>query len=334
MSKDKFIDTEKLALQEWLKLVYKPPKDKLFMRRSFPSDKHRDEYIATIQSRPHNEVQKLLHAFLMHSTSLDVWDELNFEHLNYAHQSDKERFEQMSSHTYYRRLANYFKVSKEIYPWEGNTWILDLLPHSPKIALEGLNAYIFAHIPVLPDKALQGLFDAAEIIRAKYIGLPGTQKDRTRMLLDLSPRQFEQLTERLYNGMDYDTYLTPPSRDGGRDVIAKINDGAKHEFLLIECKRYADMVDVGIIREFYGVLVSEKANRGVLVTSGRFSPDARKFAKNNSMQLINGEQFVLLLNEHLGNNWPQKLDRILAESEKHYQNQMVATNKTRKRYVK
>jgi restriction system protein len=89
--------------------------------------------------------------------------------------------------------------------------------------------------------------------------------------------------------------------------------------LLIECKRYADTVDVGIVRELYGVVNSEKANRGVLVTSGRFTHDAQKFADDNSIQLIDGDQFVLLLNEHLGANWFQKLGRIIAESEKHYQ---------------
>jgi restriction system protein len=319
MSEKNWIDAKNLTLAEWLDLVYDPPKDKLFLQRAFPSDQHRDEYIATNQSRSHDEVLKLLHSFLIKSTLFDFFDEINFQSLTDAYNSNYERFEKMISHSYYRRLINYFRVSKQIYPWEGNTWVLDLLPYSPKVALEGLNAYIFAHIPILPDMALQGLFDAAEIIRAKYIGLPGTQSDKVAMLLDLSSRQFEHLTERLYHSMDYDTWLTPPTRDGGRDIIAKINDGAKHEFLLVECKRYADTVDVGIIRELYGVVNAEKANRGVLVTSGKFTPDAEKFAGSNSIQLIDGDKFVMLLNEHLGANWVQKLDRIIAESEQHYQ---------------
>ena len=83
---------------------------------------------------------------------------------------------------------------------------------------------------------MQGLFDAEEVIRAKYVGLPKTQGDKVALLLDLSSRQFEQLTERLYHSMGYDTWLTQPSRDGGRDIVAKIDDGARHEFLLVECK--------------------------------------------------------------------------------------------------
>jgi restriction system protein len=275
--------------------------------------------VASVQGRSHDEVLKLLRAFLIMSTSFDFIDEINFQSLIHAYNSDRERFEKKISHTYYQRLINYFRVSKQIYPWEGNTWILDLLPHSPKIALEGLNAYIFAHIPISPDTVLQGLWDAEEIIRAKYIGLPKTQSDKISVLLELSSRNFENLTERLYNSMEYQTWLTQPTRDGGRDIIAKIKVGARQEFLLVECKRYADTIDVGKVRGLYGVVSSEKANRGVLVTSGRFSLDAQKFADDNSIQLIDGDQFVLLLNEHLGANWFQKLGRIITESEKHYQ---------------
>jgi restriction system protein len=319
MSQDNWIEAKNLSLEAWLALVYDPPKDKLFLQRAFPSDKHRDEYMASVQSRSHDEVLKLLYAFLVRSTSLKVIDELNFESLIYAYNANHERFEKMISHTYYWRLINYFRVSKQIYPWEGNTWVLDLLPHSPRIALEGLNAYIVAHFPILPDTVLHGLWDAEEIIRAKYIGLPKTQSDKVAMLLDLSSRNFENLTERLYSRMAYETRLTPPTRDGGRDIIAKINIGAKQEFLLIECKRYADPIDVGKVRELYGVVSSEKANRGVLVTSSRFTLDAQKFADDNYIQLIDGDKFILLLNEHLGTNWFQKLDRIITESEKHYQ---------------
>jgi restriction system protein len=118
--------------------------------------------------------------------------------------------------------------------------------------------------------------------------------------------------------MGYDTWLTAPTRDGGCDLIAKINDGAKREFLLVESKRHAGTVGVRTIRELYGVVNAEKANRGVLVTSGKFTRDAKKFADNNSIQLIDGDRFVRLLNEHLGANWVQKLDRFIAESDLHY----------------
>jgi hypothetical protein len=57
----------------------------------------------------------------------------------------------------------------------------------------------------------------------------------------------------------------------------------------------------------------------VTVTSGEFTRDAEKFAGSNSIQLIDGDKLVMLLNENRGANWVQKLDRIIAASELHYQ---------------
>lgn len=318
MNDDNFIDATKLTLQEWLEIVYNPPAGKIF-NRSFPTEKLRNEYLDGIQNRSHDEVTKLLKSMLIKSSSFGLIDEIRFQGLTIAHENNPELFNNMISHTYYQRLVKYFKISEKIYPWEGNTWILDLLPRSPKIALEGLNAYLFANIPVLPDVPLQCLFDVAEIIRAKYIGLPGTQVDKVEFLQGLSSRQFENLAERLYDRLEYETELTQPTRDGGRDVIAKIDNGIKNEILIVECKRYTGSVGFDIVQRLNGALHHDRANRGVVITSGRFTVHARKLANECSIQLIDGEKFVRLLNEHLGTNWTQKIDRIIAESEKHYQ---------------
>jgi hypothetical protein len=101
MTEINIIDAKNLTLAEWLNLVYDPPKDKVFLQRTFPSDKHRDEYIATIQSRSHDEVLTLLHSFLIKSTSFDFFDEINFHSLTHAYDSDYERFKKMISHSYY-----------------------------------------------------------------------------------------------------------------------------------------------------------------------------------------------------------------------------------------
>jgi restriction system protein len=142
MAKKNWIDTAKLTLAEWLELVYDPfIEDKSFLPRSFLSNEHLDEYIATVQSRSHEEVENLLLFLLIESASYPI-DKLRFQVLMHVRNTDDEMFKNMTSHTYYRRLLVYFRVSKKVYPWEGNTWILDLLPHSPKAALEVLRAYI------------------------------------------------------------------------------------------------------------------------------------------------------------------------------------------------
>jgi restriction endonuclease Mrr len=45
-----------------------------------------------------------------------------------------------------------------------------------------------------------------------------------------------------------------------------------------------------------GVVVSEKANRGIVVTSGRFTQDARAFARQNlQIKLLDGLELAELI---------------------------------------
>ena len=59
------------------------------------------------------------------------------------------------------------------------------------------------------------------------------------------------------------------------------------------------------------MVFSEKATKGVLVTSSDFTPEARRFAKNNGVELINHSDLTRLLNTYFGTNWPSFIDRII-----------------------
>lgn len=314
-SDTEFIEVREMPLDEWLELVFNPPEGKRFLNVAFPTEKHQQEYIATIDKRSEEDVKSLLYRFLIKSGTLGISDQLDLAGFLALEKADPEMFERMSQLQYYRRLAHNAAGNKQVQPWEGITWVLDLLPHFPKLALEGLNAYLMAHIQLLPDWRIHGLFDALEIIRAKFIGVPGTKTETIQFLLNLQPREFECLIERLYNSMDYETELTPAQKDGGRDVKARKQIVGQQERLLIECKRYGDVVGVEIVRALYGVVTDEKANKGVLITTGRFTKDAQEFAERNSIELINGNELVPLLNEHLGPKWPLHIERYVAESQ-------------------
>lgn len=315
--KQKIIDTTKLSLGEWLDLLFNPPEDAVFANYEFPTDKHLEEYISTIQSRTEKEITKLIKFLLIPSGSLGI-DEMHLDWLKHVKKNNPETFELLVNTQHTQRLILYSLGSK-IPPWEGITWVLDLLPYFPSQAIESLSAYILAHAQLLPDGRLEGLSQATQIIRAKYIGLPGTQPEIIEFLQSMNSRDFEFLIERLYNSMEYETELTPPQKDGGRDVIAKYIKPAKRETLLIECKRYKGSIGIRIVRQLLGVVSSEKANKGVLVTSGNFTKDAIKFAKENPrIELINNQELVLLLNENLGSGWISNIDRLILESKKKF----------------
>jgi restriction system protein len=80
--------------------------------------------------------------------------------------------------------------------------------------------------------------------------------------------------------------------DGGVDLIARKNG----ETILVQCKQWkARQVGVRIIREMFGLLNAEKANEVHIVTSGSFTDDAKDFARNKPVRLIDGPMLVQLV---------------------------------------
>jgi hypothetical protein len=197
-------------------------------------------------------------------------------------------------------------------------WVLKLLSDHPDLALQALKAFHMAHIQQLCDDAtIYGWSDAEELIRAKFIGSPETYEETINLLFREGPRTFECLVERLYKKMGYKTELTPPRKDGGRDVIALNEKPGHQQRLLVECKLHTEPVGVHLARALLGVVSHEKANKGVLVSTADFTKGSRQLAKENSrLELIDGRQLIPLMNEHLGPRWPLRIDSLVRDADK------------------
>lgn len=98
------------------------------------------------------------------------------------------------------------------------------------------------------------------------------------LLYQLAPRKFEELVAKLFSDRGYEVVLTPATRDGGYDLLAKLNDGITSTVVLAECKRYRqeNKVGVEIVRGLYGVTEAHRANQGLIITSSYFTKDARE----------------------------------------------------------
>jgi restriction system protein len=200
-------------------------------------------------------------------------------------------------------------------PWEGNTWVLDLLPERPRSAISALEAYLEAQILWLPDGRIHGLTDAMAVIRAKCIERPRSENDAIRLLLIEPPRTLEHLVERLYSAMGFKTRLTPRQNDGGYDVLAAKIDAGQRALFHIECKRWESNVGVPVLRGLLGVVSDTKATNGVCVTTSNLTATAKKFIdRNPRLDFLNGKQLVRMLNEHIGPNWYNEIDRLVLES--------------------
>ena len=80
--------------------------------------------------------------------------------------------------------------------------------------------------------------------------------------------------------------------DGGVDLILH-KDG---HMSLVQCKQWKVFsVGAPIVREVFGLLTAENADEAIIVTSGAFTREARRFAEGKPIQLVDGPQLLTLV---------------------------------------
>ena len=113
----------------------------------------------------------------------------------------------------------------------------------------------------------------------------------------LSGIEFEKVCQRLLENMGFSVETTKASGDGGIDLIAYNSQPLLSGKYIIQCKRYTGSVGEPIIRDLYGVVTSERANKGILMTSGVFTKQAQVFAEGKPIELIDGVKLKELLKD-------------------------------------
>jgi restriction system protein len=82
--------------------------------------------------------------------------------------------------------------------------------------------------------------------------------------------------ERILAGLGFKTILTPPSKDGGKDVIAdcELNDGTQS--YIVELKHWRSGKEVGQadVAAFVEVVAHEKRTGGLLLSTSGFAGNA------------------------------------------------------------
>lgn len=119
-------------------------------------------------------------------------------------------------------------------------------------------------------------------------------------LMDLNPYEFENLVGNLFQKMGLDTKLTRSSHDGGVDAVAYDKRPILGGKVVIQAKRYKHTVGVSAVRDLYGTMQHEGANKGILVATSSYGPDAYEFVKDKPVELIDGGGLLYLLEQHAG----------------------------------
>ncbi len=149
-------------------------------------------------------------------------------------------------------------------------------------------------LPKDPDPEIPGDDDLPEVEQSWREELLAT-------LLKLNPGAFERLCQRVLRESGFiQVKVHGRSGDGGIDGVGLVRLGGLLSFpVLFQCKRYRGVVSAGTVRDFRGAMTG-RADRGLVITTGTFSRDARHEATRDGappIDLVDGEQLVDKLKE-------------------------------------
>jgi restriction system protein len=107
-----------------------------------------------------------------------------------------------------------------------------------------------------------------------------------------------ELFEKEFNTTGGEVKITRASKDGGVDAIAFDPDPIRGGKIVIQAKRYTNVVGVSAVRDLYGTVLNEGATKGILVSTADYGPDAYNFSKDKPLTLLNGNNLLHLLHKH------------------------------------
>lgn len=98
-------------------------------------------------------------------------------------------------------------------------------------------------------------------------------------IISLPPAGFERICQRLLRESGFqEVVVTGKSGDGGIDGHGVLELNPLVSFKVIfQCKRYEGSVNASKVRDFRGAMMG-RADKGIIITTGRFTQDARKEA--------------------------------------------------------
>ncbi|WP_374600609.1 restriction endonuclease [Niveibacterium sp.] len=117
------------------------------------------------------------------------------------------------------------------------------------------------------------------------------------VLRDMEWKRFEDLCLAFYRAKGIRAESTPLGPDGGVDVrLYRDNADPQRCTVIVQCKAWGERsVGVKRIRELRGVMAHEGVDKGFFMAPGRYTEEARAFAAANHITLLDGRQFLAML---------------------------------------
>ena len=126
----------------------------------------------------------------------------------------------------------------------------------------------------------------------------GYRQQVLELLYEISASGFEKLCQRLLRESGFENVVVSGrSGDGGidGDGVLQLNPFVSFR-VLFQCKRYRGSVGAPIIRDFRGAMMG-RADKGIILTTGSFTQDARREASRDGVppiELVDGNDLISL----------------------------------------
>lgn len=134
-------------------------------------------------------------------------------------------------------------------------------------------------------------------------GMSGRSPEKPLInLATIDWREFEHLVgelfRKIFRGHGVTISVTQASRDGGVDIVVKDPDPLRGGKFVVQVKRYTNMVPIETVRALYGTMLKEKATKGFLVATSRFSDNSRDFVRDLPITLIDGPALLAYFKQY------------------------------------
>ncbi len=153
-----------------------------------------------------------------------------------------------------------------------------------------LESKAVAPVPVAQDESVAAVAEDIEETTRDFV--------LKRLAQQLKGHPFADFVAHLLNAMGYRTRVSPEGPDGGIDIVAHKDElGFEPPIIKVQVKSSEGSIGQPDVSALYGNVGPQEF--GLLVTLGRFTPQAKTFAKSRSnLRLVDGEDLVKLVFDH------------------------------------
>lgn len=178
---------------------------------------------------------------------------------------------------------------------------MNLSAVDPKLCfrkLKGISAVSFKNVTPIAPIFNMNTHDRRFIEGYEVLRNVGTTTNLASMNWEDFEHLVRELFEREFSSTGGEVRVTQSSSDGGVDAVAFDPDPIRGGKIVIQAKRYTNIVGVSAVRDLWGTVQHEGATKGILVTTSDYGPDSYEFVKGKPLTLLNGSNLLNLLEKH------------------------------------